>query len=259
MESLIFSINRPMQLELCLHSHQLFWGEKITVLYKATEPEYQEGYEVLKEEYPDVNFLKEDDFKQQVVDYVKRNKYTLFYCDDDIIIKPITKKDEKKIKDLLKTEDLLCVSMRLDKKYDYHFETDSIVPRPEFKDNFWMWEKALFDWNFPMSVLGHVFRSEDMLPLCEDLIYSTPNYLESELAKNYLDKPLMACLDEAKNINIPSNVVQTTHPNRAGNVSIEGLNKSFLEGDRIDIDDVLDQTKDARSCFMLIDFKYIKP
>jgi hypothetical protein len=247
-----------MQLELTLHSHEVFWGEKITVLYKATEEQYQKGYDELSTAYPHVTFLKEDNFKQQVVDYVKRNKYSVFFCDDDVMIRPMSDTVEEIATLDSMPDDLLAVSMRLDPKYDWHFERDEAVPIPEMIENTWEWRKAQQDWRFPMSVLGHIFRSEDLLPLVETLMYRNPNQFELTLAENPLPQPLLLCFDEARNINIPANLVQTLFPNKAGTVSVEGLNKRFLAGERIDLDDIIAKTKKARSCFILVPYKFVK-
>ncbi len=254
MEALVFSKNRPMQLELLLNSHKRFWGENITVLFKVTEPEYEEGYQKLAQEYPDVDFLPEGNFKQQVIDYVKRNKYSVFFCDDDVMIRPVTNEEILK----LLTDNLACVSMRLDFRYSKHFETGSEVPVPFLIDNIWDWRKAQGDWNFPMSVLGHVFYSKDLLPLCENLIYRSPNQFESALAENPIDKSYMTSFYEARTINIPANLVQDTHPNKAGKVSVKGLNDKFLQGYRIDLDDIINKTENAKSCFMLVSYKFTK-
>lgn len=270
MEALIFSKNRPMQLELTLHSHEVFWGEKITVLYKATEAQYQKGYDELSTAYPQVNFVQEDNFKAQVVEYVKRNKYVVFFCDDDVMIRsPRLDGKEWELFELI-SNGFACLSLRLDPKYDKHFETGKMIPCPRFfrvihdgikyctECYIWNWQKAEGDWGFPMSVLGHIFRRKDLLPLVRTLIYNSPNQLESALADNPLSQPNMMCLYRACNINIPANMVQTTHThNKAGKVSVAGLNERFLAGERIDLDDVIEKTKDARSCFMLIKFKFI--
>lgn len=257
-EALIFSKNRPMQLDLCLRSHLRFWGENITVLYTTDELRYQTGYERLMLKYPQVKFENETNFKKQVVDYVKRNKYSVFFCDDDVMIRPFDKLLEIFVKSVLKIDDIACVSMRMAPNYNYHWETDSVVEIPEFASNTWNWQEADFDWGFPMSVLGHIFRREDILPPCENLFYNNPNQFESCLAQNPLHRKLMFCFDTAKNINIPANLVQTEVPNRAGTVSIKELNDKYMNGEVIDLNDVIQKTKDTHSCFILIDYKFIK-
>lgn len=248
-ESLIFSKNRPMQLELCLRSHKHFWGENITVLFKA-DPEYQKGYEILAKEYPEVNFLPETNFKQQVIEYVKRNKYTVFFCDDDVMIRPMEQFEH------LLTDKIACVSMRLDPKYTWHFERDMPIEKPLIHNNTWVWSQSLGDWSFPMSVLGHIFRSSDLLPLVTSLIYTNPNQLEAALAENPIPQPLMVCFNEAKNINLPLNLVQNVFPNKAGKVSVKKLNDRFLAGERISLTDIIQKVKKARSCFMVVSLTF---
>lgn len=253
METLIFSKNRPAQLELCFRSHKRFWGEEVTVLY-TRDFDYREGYEKLRLKYKDVYFELETDFRKQVIDYVKRNKLPVFYCDDDVMIRPYLD-----ITDKLENPDIACISQRMDHRYNYCFDSDVPVEIPRFIDNMWEWKKYPLDWGYPMSVLGNIFRQEDLLPILESINFKCPNTLEGRLAEHPIDKPLMVGFERARNINLPQNLVQTIAPNnRAGNYSPESLNHKFMDGFVIDLDDVIKKTKNATSCFMNIDFRWVR-
>ena len=89
MNTLIFSKNRPAQLELCLRSHQKFWDKPIKVIYKSTEACFDEGYEKLKKMYPKVEFERETDFKHQTIEALQA-PYSVFFCDDDVMIMVMT-------------------------------------------------------------------------------------------------------------------------------------------------------------------------
>ena len=251
MRSLIFSKNRPAQLELCLRSHKRFWGEDIKVLY-SYDTEYKKGYDKLKKMYPEVEFELETDFRQQVIDSLG-GRYTVYYCDDDVIIRPYID-----ITDRLNNLDIACISQRMGQNYDYCFDSDVPVEIPRFIDNLWEWQKYPLDWGYPMSVLGNIFRTEDIKPIIEMTPFRCPNTFEGNLAKNPIQKPLMVGFKEARNINLPQNLVQTISPkNRAGTLSIKEAYDRFMNGQIIDLDDVIEKTKDARSCFILVEFKWI--
>ena len=99
----------------------------------------------------------------------------------------------------------------------------------------WQWRGAPGDWAYPMSLDGHIFRTEDVLPLIQAERFDNPNLLETRLAKHPIDKPLMTCLDEHVVVNIPLNRVQNVYHNRCGDDwTAERLNELFLAGKAID-------------------------
>ena len=70
--AIIFSKNRALQLDLCLRTLQLHCADihkisDVNVLYKADD-HHKESYEILKREYPDVNFVEEVSFKQDLLE-----------------------------------------------------------------------------------------------------------------------------------------------------------------------------------------------
>ena len=56
----VFSYNRPLQLYAFLESFQrLAKGcQRISVVFKADSPEFKQGYKIVKEQFPNVEFLK---------------------------------------------------------------------------------------------------------------------------------------------------------------------------------------------------------
>jgi hypothetical protein len=254
MNTLIFSKNRPAQLELCLRSHQKFWDKPIKVLYKS-DKEFESGYEKVREMYPKVEFLEEYNFKKQVCEALQA-PYSVFFCDDDVMIR---KFDENcpEFQEFKKNDDILCLSLRLARNYDYCFDSDKKVEIPKFINGMWEWFHYPLDWGYPMSVLGHIFRTSELKPLVERLNFKSPNTFEGIMAQHPIPKPLMIGFKEAKNINLPMNLVQNEAlNNRAGDTDIYELNKKFLEGYVIDLDDIIKQAKKARSCFFTPVFKW---
>jgi len=256
MESLVFSKNRPAQLELYIRSHKRFWGEPMRVLYKA-DREYEPGYEKVMNMYPDVVFEKETNFRKQVIGNL-RGEYTVYFCDDDVMIRPFSEK-MREFKKFASSPDILCLSLRMARNYDYCFDSDQKVEIPKFKNGVWEWYKYPLDWGYPMSVLGNIFRTEDIKPLIERLNFSSPNTFEGQMAANPLPMLYMIGFKHARNINLPQNLVQTeAMDNRAGDTSIKELNDKFMDGYIIDLNDVIKKTKKARSCFTIINFKWRK-
>ena len=58
----IFSFNRALQVEALLASIKRHWKQpqyKLTVLYNTTGVDFQRGYDILQQEYPEYEFVKE--------------------------------------------------------------------------------------------------------------------------------------------------------------------------------------------------------
>jgi hypothetical protein len=103
----------------------------------------------------------------------------------------------------------------------------------------WDWTHADGDFAYPMSLDGHIFRTDLLLPILTPLEYTTPNELEEILhSRRHLVPPLMLSFDRSCVVSIPANVVTSTHRNRTGenpDWSAGALNSRLLAGDRIDL------------------------
>src|SRR3990170_6252117 len=106
--TIIFSKNRACQLELLLHSLNI----PATVLYTHS-PEFKAGYSQVKKMYTAVKFVRETDFRKQLIDLVTRGgKYVLFLVDDDVMIRPFAK-NCREFKEFKRNSKILCLSLRL--------------------------------------------------------------------------------------------------------------------------------------------------
>ena len=79
-----------------------------------------------------------------------------------------------------------------------------------------------------MSLDGHVFRTNEILPLIKSLDYRSPNTLEGALASRPLGHKRMVCLDDSVIVNNPCNKVQTDNGNHCGNVPADFLNRLYI-------------------------------
>jgi hypothetical protein len=251
---LIFSKNRPAQLDLCIRSHKRFWGEDIKVLFKC-DKEYVKGYNRVKKLHPDVEFEKETDFRKQVIDNLE-GEFTCYDCDDTVMIRPFSE-DEPEFKEFARNPDILACVLKMGRNYDYCFDSDVSVKIPRFIDGMWQWKKHPHDWAYPMSVCLNIFRTEDLRAVIPHIRFDSPNSLEAEMDECHIDKDLLIGFEEAKCVNIPSNRVQNeVLNNRAGNLSTKELNDKFLAGYEIDIDDIINKTKNLRSFITLLDYEW---
>ena len=87
----IFSKDRAMQLEGTIESLFLHCGDisqiELCVLYKTSGEMHGFQYNKLKEEFYNISFVEEANFKEQVLDVVSGFEYVLFLVDDNLFVK----------------------------------------------------------------------------------------------------------------------------------------------------------------------------
>jgi hypothetical protein len=244
---IVFSKNRACQLELLLRSLQQFqYNSPVSVLYTCN-PGFEAGYKKLIEMYPEITFIREVNFKQQLVCLI--GEYTMFMVDDDIIIESFCE-DCPEFIEFKRNPDILCLTLRIWPGYN--------AP-PELKNNTWIWRGLKKGWGYPMSVTSHIFRKEDIFPIILKNEMEIPNDLEVRLRKNAPDRPLMLCFDKPKTINNLANQVQNKYVSKnLSGVSLEYLEEMFLKGERLSLEDIKEKAKGATDCFLKTDFKWEK-
>ncbi|MEE3715449.1 glycosyltransferase [Tumidithrix elongata RA019] len=249
---IVFSKDRPCQLELFLRSVKIFFRNwqnlQFSVLYTYSEPTYCEGYEKLKGIHPEFNYIceKEDQipFKQNVLNLISdTSPYTLFFVDDNIFRLTFDIQSEA-FQIFQNDKSILSLSLRLSPEITYCYSTNSPAPLPKFEPHLiWNWRELSLgnDWSYPMSLDGHVFRTEEIKPLIELAEFYNPNFLEEQLATSPINLSKMICYAHSKIANIPANRVQSTHFNRHGNLMTPAeFNREFLNGKVILLKNILD-------------------
>lgn len=227
MKAIVFSKDRAMQLDLLLTSLSrnapgLF---DVTVLWASRL--MQESYAICAAEHPDVTFIEEDGLTYQVRSLVG-DKLVAFFTDDDVLYERMSVVPPLR-------EKWICLSLRLGMNTNYCYPLDRAQATPLSTQ--WEWRRADGDFAYPMSLDGHIFRANDLLPHLGH--FTTPNWLEVMLVKAAprIDRPLMAAYPHSRLVNIPVNRVQDEMPNRNGNYhSVQELNDRYLQGQRIDLD-----------------------
>ncbi len=243
-----------MQLHLCLTSiYEQFKSEvNIKVQYVSTDDNFQKGYEQLKQCWLDVDFVKETDFKSTLFEIINhyKNKYCLFFTDDDVFVKPVTVKEYSEMITIFEGNDKIhCLSLRMNPNINYCNPAKlKINPPNEFVEKekylLWYWTRPElayhYCWAYPMAINSHIYEMERLVKLINILDFTNVNELESRLnGKRYLDKPLILSFLETKVFNVQNNFVQGT---RTGEVehenSVESLNEKFLNGEFISTENI---------------------
>lgn len=259
---IIFSKNRPCQLDLLLNSMAKFFIEhkvfNTFVLYAVSDDEYQYGYDQLIKKHKKIKFIKEQNFKRDMLENINvDNKYTVFLV-DDIVWKESFSVECRELELLDKDLDIICLSLRLDQYLTYCYACDIDMRRPEFDQQMrWQWDGQDGDFGYPMSLDGHIFRTEDIYPLLTSLTYYNPNSLEGELSQHPLNKSKMICLNKARLFNMPINKVQNDNSNRHGSITAEYLNTMFINGYRISLKQLIGY--DNNACHQEVDITLKRP
>lgn len=234
----IFSKDRGCQLELLLRSmktHFKEWNEQnINILYTYSNDLFKNGYEITKRLHPEFNYKLENDFKLDLLLLMNKDeKFSTFFV-DDIIFKEDFSLDDDKMKIFKEDEDILCLSLRLHPNLTYCYPARVTMTKPSMdSNNKFDWRGKQGDYCYPMSLDGSIFRTNEILYRLQNLNYSNPNTLESNLSMTPIKKPFMLMYDKSVIINNPANKVQTFNQNVHGNITADYINEQYLKGKKI--------------------------
>jgi tetratricopeptide (TPR) repeat protein len=129
--ALVFSKDRPLQLDGALRSWKRHCRDaastKVKVLYKASSSRLSSLYARLKQEHPDVDFVREGDFRRDVLTLLRDENYVLFAVDDTVFIRDFAMADI--VGALDRHPEALGFSLRLGTQYNLLLFDE---PRAEF-------------------------------------------------------------------------------------------------------------------------------
>ena len=273
LRTIIFSKDRPLQLHGTLESFRLRCLESATVavsvIYRATSPEYINGYERLKKEFSTklgIEWIEETDFKKNLLDQLvdsegrktgligrifrrkvePKHSYVLFLVDDNLFVQDFSV--ETTLTTLEKTPDSIGFSLRVGKNTHYCYSNSCKQAFPVFINAAegvlsFHWPGCEGDFGYPIEVSSSVYRTKDLLGLLKNLPYSNPNRLEQALSVSSRlfarKQPKLLCFEQSVAFCAPLNKVQNILNNRAGSTdeySSEALKQLFLNGCRIDVE-----------------------
>lgn len=262
--SIIFSKDRPLQLDLCLKSieENLKVSNRNIVIYKCSNGKYQSAYEELSKSHRDVEFWPQSKsiFKDIYHSILTEsdNEFICFFVDDCIVYNNVYL-DEKTLRQFQNgTSNFSCISLRLgqnicERSHEGVTFPDVPVSIVYSECGGWMAINKTNNlygsyWSYSLSVDGHIFRKKDM----EDMIIElwkvsqfkdwkqTPNEFESALQRFWTNSPPgIICPFQSAVVNSPNNKTQDSHPNRHGDVhsyNQDTLLDMFLSGKRIEIE-----------------------
>jgi hypothetical protein len=245
---IIFSKDRAMQLNLLLEtmlSKFKIDDYKVNILYKTSNDEYDRGYNMIRDLYPQFTYKKEQSFKEDLLSLFNESKYTIFFVDDIIFYNDVILNNDE-LHNIFMLTEASCFSLRLGlntrhcytqqklnslenyKTHNFYYDTDLIEPVISWKVG-----DGTNDYAYPMSTDAHIFKTEYIKNLCEFITYTNPNTFEALLSNFSNPEMVISSYKKSKIVNSPINKVQNVFENLAGmnyGYSAEDLNEMFLDG-----------------------------
>ena len=233
-EAVVFSKDRALQLHALIDSYFRYVKDpcKLHVLFSASSPSHRKAYETLFKhcQYRDIHVVEEQNFRQDVIrilDQIQTPR--LIFLVDDIVFKnPVSFESSFKY-----STDVFVFSLRLGTHLQscYTFQKDQ--PLPSFRTDLtddpnvlcWKWEDGVLDWNYPLSLDGHIFSTREIRILTQSISFSNPNSYERHLQqfnKLFLSR-FGLCYSDSIVMNLPVNKVQKENKNIAGSVHQDEL------------------------------------
>jgi len=222
-----FSKDRPMQLDLVLTTNQkncLEWeNQEEVVLYKTSNQRFEDAYSKVMADHPSVRFLKETNFKKDLVKLLKDKEFVLFVVDDTIFLKKYSLDTAALLLDTIKNA--LGYSLRLGKNTDYCYpmrRPNFIPPLQVYSQNIcqYDWTKVhTGDFGYPLEVSSSIYRVGDLLHLLKTSDYGSPNSLEWQLSlslQKFRHLNMLLCCETSVAFANPVNKVQEENNNRFG-------------------------------------------
>lgn len=260
MNIIIFSKERPCQLEALLRSMNLYFNHphKIYVLYKSEDCDFDCGYDRLRFYDNSITWVKEEHFKDDLLNLIhhtinRKYEHLMLLVDDLIFTREFS--GETLLRTFDETPDILALSLRLGENITYCYTQDIPTSPPTFRNGHqWEWRTASPGyWNDPMSLDGHIYRLSELEASIANLEFHNPKTLEAAMVANPIDKPYLICDRHPYLINLAINQVHDAFPNRHGNITEGWLNMRFLQGLVIDIQPIVQ--KAYNSCHVEADLK----
>lgn len=245
---LIFSKDRPLQLEVLLRSIQDNFKEldNIQILYKYTTNDFKVGYDLVKAIHKDskFNFIEEFAFVDQTKQIITlfNQPYSIILVDDEVVINDY---DISSHLYNLDNDTNQCISLRLHPDISHTYTTNvpcaPILLKPHLAALYsWQWRNynPLNEFGYPSCINSHLYKSEFLKMIVNNIPFRSVNNLEEVMhSQRAYFKPYMMCFDKAKTISIANNKVQTEIPTNTCSNKIEytaeNLNKKFLDGYKI--------------------------
>lgn len=236
-----FSKGRPLQLHgyltslfaQCQDTDQL----QVKVLLHDQPKWFAEAYAEVEEEFLEVEFRRERNFKTDLDSLLGQTELTMFGCDDDVITRPFSVNDLR----VVHADDILGLSLRLGRHITQDMFGGAMLQPAFEEDGSWSIDGAAGDWGYPWEVLGTVYETEFVQRVVAQVNASSPSQLEARGAlcwAEHTPKRRMTAWPESRLVVPTVNLVQDEYPNGIrGNIVLDPgfLLDCWKHGLRLDV------------------------
>ena len=262
-DTVIFSLNRAMQLEVLLKSiekHDIGKSLNVSILYSFSTHGYQKAYAKLKNKYPQFNWLEETIYKPPKLNV----DFDLFYWHNlywwlkyKYLRKNKSNFKQKLIEILTENDGEFAMFLTDDSLFYRNIEIPDLQPNSVFglrhgthlvggkynttetgiEWNIYENDKTT-DWGYPFSVDGHIYSKEALLKITGKIIFNNPNAMEGNIACYLQEKQLFSQIKANQHsclLGFELNRVQSVAENHHLGISQEKLNYYFLDGYHLQI------------------------
>lgn len=266
---IIFSKDRPLQLtatiETLLKHCKDIENIELFVLYKTTSEKSKKLYNLVKNNFENIIFIEENNFRQDLLKILENKEYVLFVVDDcvfteDFEISFITEK-------LYHYSPVIGFSLRLGNNINYCYPVRKYQNIPYGQTDvfgiarIYDWRLAELDFNYPLELSSSFYKIDVIKSILKGK-YRNPNELESWMAMNvtsfYKERGYLIFYNKSRAFCIPANKVQTIYNNRSMNnlkYTPENLMNLYEQGMRIDISKFDRFLNNA--CHQEVDFDFV--
>lgn len=237
MNILIWSKNRSCQLDALLKSLYKYGLYNITILYKASNGRFQDGYNELRSLYPHVSFYEEDSYRENTIYLISGfGPYTCLCTDDMVFFR--NPPDTELIKRNLKEDYVFSYRLGYNTVIQDHingFRQPGLVPE-RVDDGLLFWQPGYykgFNYGYPFALDAHVYHTEFILDRIKQVKFNTANELEGVLQRFNRDVGQMFCNTVSSAVNIPANNMSGLTGVNKNSMDLAEMNERFLSGQQL--------------------------
>jgi glycosyltransferase involved in cell wall biosynthesis len=248
--AIVFSKDRPLQLDATLRSLQRHCKDvasmRTQVLFRASTSRLLSYYRRLALEHTEVDFVRETDFRRDLLVLMRGWPFILFVVDDTIFVHDFSIVAASKA--LETHNDVLGYSLRLGRNTTECYTLNRKQELPQFApvdaDTAlkFRWTDAECDFGYPLELSSSLYRGREVAPLVNELVFKNPNTLEATLSmaaeRFRASHPFLLCAEQSLAFSAPLNKVQDVCENRTAadaDSSVDNFAQAFARGERIDV------------------------
>jgi hypothetical protein len=236
LQVICFSKDRPLQLHGYLTSFYRHCEQNaaVKVLVQSQPQWFADAYSQVEDEFSQVEFCHETDFRTDLESLIGDTEYTMFGCDDVVF----TRSFETRV-----DPDVIGLSLRLGNHVTRDMFGNPLSQPAQFRQgNQWPVAEGVGDWGYPWEVLGTIYETDFVKRMVTRVQANSPSQLEERGSRCWseeTDKRMLSSWALSRLVVPTVNLVQQEFPNGiCGNVPLDVgyLLDCWNHGMRLDID-----------------------